>query len=97
MITSYLCQSEVDSVSERGNDQTSIETHVLVTISKLSGALSDHQLISLFLPVESELRLPAELTRIHDTVPDESVNDVTSVDLNDKHCVELCSVVFGEG
>lgn len=65
-ILQYLCEGQVDPVSQWSDDKSSIESHVLISIAKGSSALADDQLIRFFLPVEPQLTLPFKLTRIHD-------------------------------
>ena len=62
----YLCQCEVDPVSEWGDDQAAIESHVLVSIAKGAGTLTHHQLIGFLHPVEPQLAFPLKLASIQD-------------------------------
>jgi len=47
-----LGQCEVDAVSERRDDQSSIESHVLVAVAELARTLTNDQLVRDTLPVE---------------------------------------------
>ena len=66
-VVTDLCESEVDSVSEWCDHQTTVQTHVLIAIAKGACALPNDQLIRLLLPVEPQLAFPFKLTGIHDT------------------------------
>ena len=64
----YLCECEVNSVGEWGNDQPPVETHVLIAKAEFAGALLHHDGVGLQLPVEPQLALPLKLTGLHDAV-----------------------------
>lgn len=59
-----LRQGEIDAVGQRRDDEPSVETHVLVAVPELAGALTDQQFVDLLVPVEAQLALPFELAPI---------------------------------
>ena len=63
-----LGQGEVDSISQRSNDQSTVQAHVLVAVPELTRTLTDQQLVSVLVPVEPQLTLPLELTSVKNTV-----------------------------
>lgn len=70
----YLCECEIDSVSERCDDEPPVETHVFIPIPKLPGTLSYDQLVWFLQPVKSQLRLPLKLIGIHNTETEQEQN-----------------------
>ena len=66
--TSHLCEGEVDAVSQRGDDQTAVQTHVFVAVAETACALPDLQLVRFPYPVKPQLALPLKLLGVHDAV-----------------------------
>lgn len=66
--TSHLCEGEVYAVSQRGDDQTAVQTHVLVAVAEAACALPDLQLVRFPYPVKPQLALPLKLLGVHDAV-----------------------------
>ena len=62
-----LCNGQVDSIGERCNDKATIQAHVLVPIAEFTSTLPNGQFIRLVRPVESQLTLPFEFSRIQYT------------------------------
>src|SRR6218665_429110 len=67
-----LGEREVDAVRQWGDDKTPVQTHVFVSIAKVSSALTDDELIRFLLPVEAQLTLPLKLPRIENTAQEKS-------------------------
>ena len=64
---------------------------VFITIEELSSTLSNANITDLLGPVESQLALPVELLLVKNGVSDESIYDVSLVNLNDYKSVYLLS------
>ena len=54
--------------------------------------MQDSYVVEVLVPVETELTLPLELSFVEDGVLDETVDDVSGVDVDDDQGVHLLSV-----
>ena len=54
--------------------------------------MEDSYVVEVLVPVETELTLPLELSFVEDGVLDETVDDVSGVDVDDDQGVHLLSV-----
>lgn len=66
-VCTYLCECEVDAVSEWSDDQSAVQAHVLVSVGELSRTLTHVQVVRFFDPVKSQLTFPLEVTSVRDT------------------------------
>jgi len=63
----YLSDGEINTISERCDNKSAVQTHVLVPVTKLASTLSNYQIVWLLFPVETELAFPLEFAGVHDT------------------------------
>lgn len=62
-----LGEGEINTICQGCYNQTTVETHVLVTVSEFAGALPNQQLVEVLLPIEAKLTFPFELATVQNT------------------------------
>ena len=77
--------SDINSISQRGNDQSRTITQVFIGV--LKSCISDSDFAIIFGPIEFQLRLPLELVGFSDVFLDEFICHISpmSIECNQAH------------
>jgi len=91
-----LCKSDVASISQRSNDESTAVTDVFIVVEGSPIADTGNAYLVLVFRlfkfhVELELRLPGEVATVGNLAENEHINNITLVDVDGNDCDNLAS------